>query len=336
MPGDERARHALHRLHATGDAAARALVEASVGAPAAFDRLLSRQSSLDAARAAGMPVADAIADLSPEALAARFASGGGPIVLKVDGTWAGEGVRIVRDGADVEPARANLLRVPFASGLKRWLVYRDAARLIDCLRGQARTLSAQVYIPGGRVGDMALFCRNGSVLAMVAAEREAGCGELGPSTIVRVVRRPELEEGARRFVRRLGLSGFVGFDFVIDPETDEARVIEVNPRATALAGIPTREGTSPAIEAAAALGATALRPASPPRDLVAVLPKAWTEHPGDRRLQLCAADWPDEDPVLAEALLRWPRGETGWRVALWSAVSTRLARIGTRSRPARR
>ena len=335
VPGDERARRVLHRLHATGGPRARTLVEASIGAPDAFEALLSRELSLEAARRAGMPVADAIADVSAEGLGARFASGHGPVVLKVDGTWAGEGVRIVRTAADVEPARENLLRIPFASGLKRWLVYRDSARLIDCLTGGRRTLSAQAYIPGGRVGDMALFCREGTVLAIVAAEREAGCGELGPSTIVRVVRRPELEEGARRFVRALGLSGFIGFDFMVDPATGDARVIEVNPRSTALAGVQTLEGISPALAAAVAFGATDARPPTPARDLVAYFPKAWTEHPGDFRLSLCSADLPDEDPALVEALLEAPWGEKSWRVDLWTALSTSIARARTRIRAPR-
>ena len=257
------------------------------------------------------------------------------MVLKVDGTWAGEGVRIVRRQADVEPARENLLRVPYGSGFKRWLVYRDPARLVDCFLGGRRTLSAQAYISGGRVGDMSLFCRDGKVLASVAAEREAGCGELGPSTIVRVVRRPELEEGARRFVRDLNLSGFIGFDFMIDPGTDLARIIEVNPRATALAGVTPLDGVSPALAAAVELGATSPGVAAPARELVAYFPKAWTEHPGDDRLSLCSADLPDENPALVAALLQVPWGETGWRVRLWTVLSNGLATLAARLRGAR-
>ncbi len=323
VPGDERARRAMHLLHASGTAAERALVERSLGPPSSYDLLLSRQGAMVEVAAAGIPVPELVEDAGPAALAAWMRDRSGPVVLKADGTWAGEGVRIVRDVADVEAACAALLRPPLRSAVKRVLVNGDMARLADCLSGQARTLSAQSYVAGGRVGDVAAFCRAGEVLAIVTAEREAGLGELGPSTIVRIVHRPVLEAGVRRFVRRLGLSGFVGFDFMIDPESGIERVIEVNPRATALASIRPPHGISPAAAAAGSLGAVRSGPEPSVRDLVAYFPKAWTEHPNDGRLSLCAEDMPGEEPALVRALLQTPRTERGWRVTLWNALSAR-------------
>jgi predicted ATP-grasp superfamily ATP-dependent carboligase len=41
-----------------------------------------------------------------------------------------------------------------------------------------------------------------------------------------------MSDAATKIVRRLGLSGFVGFDFVIEDSTGKAFLIEINPRAT--------------------------------------------------------------------------------------------------------
>ncbi len=303
IPADERARRAMHVLFAQGTRDERSLVERSLGSPASFDILMSRQPSMAAIKEAGFPVPYLFDDASLEALETHFATGGGAIVLKVDGTWAGEGVRLVRSAADLRAVRRELRRRPVASGIKRLVLRHDGARLMDCLRGPARSLSAQAYIPGGRAGDLALFCRDGEVLATTMAEREAGYGEFGPSTIVRIVHHPVLEEAARRFVRRLGLSGFLGFDFVVDPGSGEPLVVEVNPRATGLASVRSFRSVSPASAAAAGFGACPKDDPEAAREVVAYFPKAWLEHPGDARLALCELDVPSDDPALMSALL---------------------------------
>ncbi len=297
IPGDERARRAMHVLFANGTRRERALIERSLGHPSSFAVLLSRQASMAEVQAAGLPVPDLLKADSTRVLKAHFTSGGETIVLKVDGTWSGQGVRIVQRANDIAKVRRALRWRPVASGFKRLFTNGDALRLMDCLIGPARTLSAQSFIPGGRAGDLAAFCRDGEVLSMVAAEREAGYGEFGPSTIVRVTRHPVLEDGARRFVRRLGLSGFIGFDFVVDSVTEQPRVVEVNPRATGLAAIRPSYGVSPAAAAAASFGAVAVAE-EPERDLVAYYPKAWLHEPDDPRLALCNVDIPADEPAL--------------------------------------
>ena len=149
------------------------------------------------------------------------------------------------------------------------------------------------------------------MLGLTCAERETGIGELGPSTIVRIVERRALAEAARRFVGRYGLSGFIGFDFIVDPVTDEARVIEINPRATPLAGIRPENGSSPAAAAAAELGARPPLDEASFRPLVAYFPKAWQAHPDDARLAACASDIPADEPRLVDALVHQTRKRSG-------------------------
>ena len=49
--------------------------------------------------------------------------------------------------------------------------------------------------------------------------------------MVRVIDDPVIAEAARRLVRRFGLSGFCGFDFIVS-DTGDAQLLELNPRLT--------------------------------------------------------------------------------------------------------
>jgi len=54
----------------------------------------------------------------------------------------------------------------------------------------------------------------------------------GPATVVRTIDNPEMALAAARMVRRLNLSGFVGFDFVIEASSGKAYLLEMNLRPT--------------------------------------------------------------------------------------------------------
>ncbi len=335
VPGDERARRFMQALHDRGGTRERRLIRASLGPPDGYDVMMSRRRSMEAVEAAGIPAPDLIADTSRASLVARLRVEPFGIVLKADGTWSGDGVRVCRTVGEIDAALADLRPGKLLRALKRRLVNRDAAPLADWLFGPAPSLSAQSCLPDGRVGDVAVFCHEGTVLGLTCAEREAGIGEHGPSTIVRIVDRPALADGVRRFVADLRLSGFIGFDFMVDPQTDVAHVIEVNPRATALAGIHPRRGPSPAAAAASLLGGVPVAEAAPHRELVAYFPKAWQTHPDDLRLALCQADMPADEPLLIEALLGPPWVDRGRRARLWRKVRHLVGRqrdrvLGTR------
>ena len=303
VPGDERALRLIQRLHSSGTSAERRLVETSLGPATSFNLMLSRRENMEAARTAGLPVPDLISDMSRASLRSHLRSSRNGVVIKADNTWGGNGVRICRTLDEVDHATRELKRRPFIRALKRWTLDRDATLLATCLSGTASPLSAQGYLPEGRVGDLALFCRDGNVLGLTCAERETGVYDRGPSTIVRVVEQSALAEGACRFVRDQALSGFIGLDFIVDPASGQARVIEINPRATPLAGIRPLNGPSPAVAAAIELGAKPLFEESIFRQLIAYFPKAWQAHPGDVRLSACLADIPLDEPDLVDALL---------------------------------
>src|SRR5262249_50300792 len=72
----------------------------------------------------------------------------------------------------------------------------------------------------------------GEVLAQIAAMVLKTRSPNGPAAVIRLIENSQMSEAAKKVVRRLGLSGFVGFDFVIEDSTGKAFLIEINPRAT--------------------------------------------------------------------------------------------------------
>ena len=320
VPADERALGDLHRLHASGSARERALIERSLGPPETYPVVTSRLGTMNAVRAAGLAIPETVADCGLAALSAWMAAAQCPIVLKADGTCAGDGVRIVTAPSDIAAAREALRARPRLSAtIRQWLVNRDPYLLADRLTRLPAPLSAQRYIEG-RLGDIAMFCMDGEILGATIAEREQSAHPTGSSTIVRIVDRPELLAGAQRLVGDLRLSGFIGMDFIVDPRTGEAIVIELNPRATPLCNAAPFHGRSPAAAAAAALGGGAATADERPRALVAYFPKAWAFDPRDARLEHCVRDIPLEDPGLLAGILETPWPERGVRLAAWNAV----------------
>ena len=184
-----------------------------------------------------------------------------------------------------------------------------------------------------------MFCRDGEVLAASVAEAVSCGGATGPSTIVRLVDRPEFVEGARRLAHELRLTGFHGLDFMVDQATGRALLIELNPRLTALSNIRIDAARDLVAAAAAMLtGVPCAPPATRPEaELVAHFPSAWQWHRNDPRLAACFQDVPWEAPALMAEMLRpsWPERPLLARMEAGSRRLVRRARAWRNAREAR-
>jgi len=237
IPADDRAVTDLHRLHQTGSDAERRLVERSLGSPHGYPVTTSRLRLLALARRLDIPVPDDQAIATPADLDAWIARTPGPWVLKVDGSWAGAGVQIAATRRQAHAAFDALShQVNGGVALTRMLVNRDPFSAADWLRRKPQQVSAQRHVSGWP-GNLAMFCRGGEVLAASVAEAVACGGATGPSTIIRLVDRPEFVEGARRLAHELRLAGCYGLDFMVEEATGRALLIELNPRLTPLSNI---------------------------------------------------------------------------------------------------
>jgi len=162
-----------------------------------------------------------------------------PAVLKLDGSWGGSDVVVVRAESELRRAfLAMTLRRSPLKGLKRYLIDRD----VEALRfGPKRAISVQSYV-AGRPANVVVACWRGEVLAHVAADVLQTFGPFGSATVVRVVDGDAMVAAARTICRKFDLSGLCGFDFVIERESGIAKLIEINARATQTGHFPLGPG----------------------------------------------------------------------------------------------
>jgi hypothetical protein len=307
LPGDDRALAHLSLLHSSGTEAERRLVEDSLGSPRGYPARGSRSLLLDAAAKVGIATPATMPIETLKDLRSWMARVDPPWVLKADGTWGGAGVKIFDRPETGDAVFRKLSKRPSLSlALRRLIGNQDAFRLGDWLTGQPRTVSAQAFIRG-RPGNLAMVCRDGVVLAAIVVEAVACWGSTGPTTIGRIVHRPDLVDGAGRLARLLGLNGFVGLDFMVD-ESDDALLVEMNSRFTYWSTFRLGDGCDLIGAFMQSLTGRRNIPREPaPVGLIANFPLAWHWNDRDARLPDCHCDAPWDEPALMAAMLKLPR-----------------------------
>lgn len=165
-------------------------------------------------------------------------------------------------------------------------------------------MSAQGFVDGWPA-NIGVACWQGEVLATICAEAVATTSATGPSTVARIIDNAEMVEAATRMVATLGLSGMIGFDFMIEAASGAAYLIEMNPRNTPICAVRLGEGRDLA-EALVARIANRPRRQRPPRtsrDIVVFFPDTWREDPANLFLHSEYHDVPWEQPELVRALM---------------------------------
>jgi hypothetical protein len=334
IPCDERAAHHLRGLHSGESASGNtdncldSLIERSLGDFRNHAILSARNEFLHVARQEGLRVPDTeivetASDLSLWAESHPF-----PWVLKADGTWGGGGVKIVHSLEQAEQAFVelrntyNLYRVAMKLCLDRdWFWLRPWAS------GARPAVTVQSYIDG-RPANCGFVCWQGKVLACIAVEAVSTLGETGPASVVRVLDNRKMEAVAEKVARRLGLSGFVGLDFMIDERNAEAFLIEINPRCTPVSHLQLGPGQDLVEALRAQLSATPLRkfPTQTNRAMIAYFPQAW--HCQSSLLMESYQDIPGDEPELVKELL-----EPWASRSLLSRVSKGLSQLKAIFRP---
>ncbi len=329
VPADDRAVVHLHQLHRTGSASERELVERSLGAAHGFAVTASRSRLLKVAQRLGIAVPEGGPIASPAELETWLDQVPGPWVLKVNGAWGGNGVRIPATREDARGAFHRLSRwLNVRTMLTRVVIKRDSFWVSDWFSSDVPEVTAQAHVRG-RPANLAMLCRDGEVLAASVVETVVSMGHTGSSTIVRVVERPGLVADARRLARELGLSGFHGLDFMVEEATDRALLIELNPRLTPLSNIRLEPGRDPVGAVATLLTGAACTPPVelPAGRMVAFFPTAIQSGCDERVLFGCFQDGPWGHPVLIDEMMRltWPER------ALLSRLATACQRLVQRA-----
>lgn len=311
VPADDRALSSLHRLHARAilergrnAARRRAVIETSLGDPRGFDLAARKSAFVAMAAAEGLrvPQTTVVRDLAD--LRRRLATAAFPQVLKVDGSWGGQGVRIVRTREEAEDAFLDFAAPPPLRRIAKQIAQHwNFTPLGDRLCGRAPTVTLQDYVDG-RPANRAVACWNGEILAGLSVEVVRTSGATGPASVVRVVEHPELDDITRRMVRRLGLSGFCGLDVILD-DAGRAHVIELNARPTQLCHLALDETSDMTGALYAKLARAAQRRMiAVKHDVITLFPQELWHDPQSKFLFQAHHDVPWDEPRLIAAYLR--------------------------------
>jgi len=149
-----------------------------------------------------------------------------------------------------------------------------------------------------------VICWEGKVLAGISVEAVEVTQESGPASVVRLIDHSEMTIAAEHMVKRLELSGFVGFDFVLD-SFNQAWMIELNPRVTPICHFRLADGTNLAGSLYRQLMGLSPRstPATISRGLIALFPNEVVRCPSGEYLRSCQHDVPWNEPELVCGVL---------------------------------
>ena len=125
---------------------------------------------------------------------------------------------------------------------------------------------------------------------------------------------------------RLKLSGFYGFDFMIEKETGSPYLIEMNPRATQTSHLPLGAGRDlPAALWTMVSGKPAEETESIIRnDVIALFPHEWQRNPASFFLSTAYHDVPWEEPELVREAIESPPQGGAWSL---EALTQALAQV---------
>jgi hypothetical protein len=298
VPCDDRALSHLLGLDAF------ALMERSLGRPENYPTLVSRSDLIAEARALGIVAPQTIRVPREADLESALACIGLPAVLKVDGSWGGDGVAVVRNLGQARAAWRRLAVAPSRPrSVARALLRRDAHFLRDAFRPPQITISLQRFVPG-TPATSAFACHRGHVLASIPMDVLEIQHANGPATVMRRAACPDMDIAAERLAARFGLSGLHGLDFIRDA-AGRAHLIEMNPRATQTAAF----AFGPGQDLAAALAATVSpvirgpRPVLTESPVIALFPQEWRRDPASFWLHCAYPDVPWDDPAVLRACL---------------------------------
>lgn len=320
VPSDDLALLHLHELHEQSQRRGKsglatcAIIERSLGVPVSFPVVSARAAVMALAKQEGVraPATEVISNLSD--LRNWTMRMGFPTILKTNATSGGEGVRIVRTLEDAERAFWKLQAPPLlARAAKRALIDQDMRLVWPSLLRNRYVVNAQAFV-AGRDATSTVACWQGTILASLHFEVLNKHDSTGPSTVLRVIENTDMSTAAEKIVRRLNLSGVVGLDFILEEDTTNAHLIEVNPRATQVGHLALGPGRDiPAALYAAVSGETIRESAKvTDHDTITLFPHEWLRNPASSFLKSSYHDVPWEEPELIRACISARRKE--WTV----------------------
>jgi hypothetical protein len=320
VPGDDLTTRHLHRLydHERRDGRAEsstcALIERSLGSAESFPISYARAAFMELAEQEGIRVPKTGVIENFDDFKNWMIRNGFPAVLKANGTSGGDGVRIVRTVDEAERAFRSLQAPPrLLRAVKHALLDDDMTLISPALRREKFVVNAQAFVDG-KEATSAVACWNGKILAALHFEVINKTGSTGHATVVRLIENSEMAAAAEKIVRRLDLSGVHGFDFMLEKQTGNAFLIEINPRATQVGHLALGSGRDipAALYAAVSGGEARPAPRVTEKDTIALFPQEWIRDPESAFLRSAYHDVPWEETELVHDCVDNRRKQSVW------------------------
>lgn len=324
VSADDLTTHHLHALHArerrsgTSNSSLCNLIERSLGNAQSFPLVSERGAFMDIAQQECVRIPRTQVLRNADDLRGWIEQNGLPAVLKANGTSGGDGVKISRTLGEAERAFAKLQAPPLvARAAKHALLDHDQTLLWPSILRKRHTINAQTFV-AGREATSTVFCWQGTVLASLHFEVINKASAAGHATVMRLIEHEEMSSAVERLVRRLGLSGFCGFDFMLEGETGNAYLIEINPRATQVGHLNLGPGRDLSAAMYAALTGEAVQPTPKvtEKETIALFPQEWVRDPRSAFLRDAYHDVPWQEPALVRHCVSSREKQSGWYARL--------------------
>jgi ATP-grasp domain len=306
------------------------LIEDSLGTPDGFPIVTARAAFMRLAKDSGVRVPETQLLQDTDDLLHWIRRTGLPIVLKANGTSGGVGVKFVHNFQEAERAFRALQAPPLLSrATKRAIIDKDMTLVWPSLLRRSHVVNAQQYIPG-REATSLVACWKGAVLASLHFEVLNKRDATGPSTVLRLVHHPEMSSATETLARRLQLSGLHGFDFILEGETSNAYLIEINPRATQVGHLTLGAGRDLPAALFAAVSGEPLREATKLTDnqIIVLFPQEWLRNAASVFLQTGYHDvpWDEADWIKACVAKRKKQKDLHSQFLEWNPVFAKARR----------
>ena len=204
------------------------LIEASLGNPDGFEFSRKKSKLLLLAKSLGIrcPPTAEISNLDRQLDAVTY-----PILVKGDRSWGGKSVRIVENPKQARQAIREFHMPPHWLRILRAFTARFVPiTILEWIYKELPAVCIQDFI-GGHPANRAVACWKGEVLAGISVRVHETIYAFGSAALVETIYSPEMANAAKVLVKRLNLSGIIGFDFMLD-SANRAWLIELNPRVT--------------------------------------------------------------------------------------------------------
>jgi len=296
----------LHRIYDRASKSPRSirlaeLIRISLGDPDGFKTAATMSELVLTAQAAELRCPSTTVVCDNETLEKALEGAQYPMLLKCDGYSGGGGVRLIMNRNDV-PSAAGEMQLPirWSKTLRRLIGRYVYSWILKRLIAWPSRACVQEYVTG-RPANRAVVCWKGTVLAGITVEAIETIYKFGATSVARIIDNFEMQKAADLLIKRLGMSGFVGFDFILD-DGGHAFLLEMNPRITPISHLAIED-----VDLASALYTqmTALAPASHrptiARETIALFPQEVGRSRKGHRLLSSYHDVPWDEPAFVAA-----------------------------------